>query len=67
MEKRQQRHALEEAQIAMTHKIEELTHALADRDYEAEEAPWPEEAALPQTADDGLLDDLLSGTPSFAG
>eukprot|EP00975_Prorocentrum_lima_P052533 11011798-Prorocentrum_lima.AAC.1 len=51
----------------MNHRIEELTHALADRDYEGDEAPWPEEAALPQTADDGLLDDLLSGTPSFAG
>eukprot|EP00975_Prorocentrum_lima_P047716 9976558-Prorocentrum_lima.AAC.1 len=58
-EERQQRHALEEAQAAMNHRIEELTQALADRDCEAEvEAPWPTEATHPQTADDGLLDDL---------
>eukprot|EP00975_Prorocentrum_lima_P014716 3121134-Prorocentrum_lima.AAC.1 len=67
-EERQQRYALEEAQAAMNHRIEELTQALASRDYEAEEEPpWPDEAAHPRTADDGLLDDLLSGTPSFAG
>eukprot|EP00975_Prorocentrum_lima_P001020 215239-Prorocentrum_lima.AAC.1 len=68
-EERQQRYALEEAQAAMNIRIEELTQALASRDYEAaEEAPWPDEAAHPPTAgDDGLLDDLLSGAPSFAG
>eukprot|EP00975_Prorocentrum_lima_P025147 5280027-Prorocentrum_lima.AAC.1 len=50
----------------MNHRIEELTQALAERDDEVEEARWDDEAALPHAADDGILDDLLSGTPTFA-